>query len=163
MKVQFGQFYLDIDVNKTREFYKKMEYVSHGCSCSGCRNFEQAVDTLSNEIIYFFESIGIDMKKITEVYVNTVNSDGSLLYGGFYHLCGTILSGESAWIELPTSKSKSRIFHWDHLRTYPVSKNFYISFQKDCALVEDGFPMPVLQLEIEAVIPWVLEEPNIYI
>lgn len=54
MIFQFGQFEIDVDVNRTREFYKKMENVSKGCNCTGCRNFEKAVDFLPGNVIVFF-------------------------------------------------------------------------------------------------------------
>ncbi|MDE6642276.1 MAG: hypothetical protein K2K63_17335 [Acetatifactor sp.] len=131
MEFQLGQFHLDIDVQKTRSFYRKSANVSESCSCPGCRNYENAAGILPDEIKCFFNSIGVDIKKPAEVYVNSAHSDGSLLYGGFYHLCGT--------------------------------NGFYVSFQEDCSLVEADFPAPVLQMEIEATIPWVLQETNIYI
>ena len=46
---------------------------------------------------------------------------------------------------------------------YEISDDFRVSFQEECALVEKGFPRPVLQMEIEAAIPWVLEEENPYL
>lgn len=141
MVFQFGQFKVDIDVEKTQEFYKSMNLVSKGCQCSGCRNYEIAIDILPNEVKNFFDTIGIDMKKVTEVYVNVANPDNSLYYEGFYHLCGSLLQGESE---------------------YSLTKDFYISFQEDCVLMEDGFPTPALQLEISANIPWALNEDNTY-
>ncbi len=161
MEVQYDPYALDIDIQKTRSFYQKAESVSAGCGCPGCRNFEKAVQTLPDETKRFFDSLGIDAKKPAEVYVNTVNADGSVSYGGFYHVCGRLLGGESAWVTIKRSK-KARTAYWDTSKTYPVSKNFHVSFQEDCSLVEDGFPEPVLQMEIEAELPWVLEEPNDY-
>lgn len=152
MKIQFGQFSLDIDLDKTKDFYKNMGNVSDACSCLGCINYEKAVDTLPKEIISFFTSIGIDMKKITEVYAMTTNPDSTVLYGGFYHLCGAILQGEDAYVN----------GMWDYSKAYTISKDFYISFREKCDLVEEGFPKPVIQLEIVANIPWVLEETNVY-
>lgn len=139
MEVQYGLYVLDIDIQKTRSFYQKADPVTAGCSCSGCRNFEKSFKTLPDEIKRFFDALGIDGKKPAEVYTNTVNADGLVSYGGFYHLCGRLLRGESAWVA--------------------VSKDFHVSFVEDCDLVEDDFPEPVLQMEIEANIPWVLGEP----
>ncbi len=158
MKVRFGPYSLDIDIQKTRSFYQKANRLSDGCSCPGCRNFEKATEILPDEIKSFFASLGIDSKKPAEAYVNTVNDDGLVLYGGFYHLCGRLLSGESAWV---TEKRDEKVItYWETSKTYSVSKNFHVSFEEDCSLVEDGFPEPVLQMDIEANIPWVLEEPN---
>lgn len=162
MEFRFGPYALDIDIQKTRLFYQKANNVSVDCSCASCRNFEKAVEILPDEIKYFFDSLGINMKKPAEVYASMVNDDGLVSYGGFYHLCGRLLSGESAWVTIKSSK-KARTSYWDTSKTYSVSKDLHVSFQEDCALVEDGFPEPVLQMEIEANIPWVLEEPNPYI
>lgn len=162
MEVQFGPYALDIDVQKTSSFYKKMNNVSSGCSCPVCRNFEKAADILPDEIKRFFDSLGINIKKPAEVYANAVNADGLVSYGGFYHLCGRLLSGESAWVTAKSNK-KATSFYWDTSKTYAVSKNFNVSFTEDCSLAEDDFPKPVLQMEIDANIPWVLEEPNDFI
>lgn len=162
MIFQFGQFKLDIDVDKTREFYKEMEYVSEGCSCAGCRNFEKAVNVLPREVVEFFESLGIDMKKITEVYVYTTNPNGTVYYGGFFHLCGRLLEGNSAWEKESVEMENAGLFQWKRSNTYPLSKDFCISFKQGGNLVEKEFPEPVLTIDIEANIPWVLDEENTY-
>lgn len=162
MEFRFGIYALDVDVEKTRLFYQRADNVTVGCDCSNCRNYEKAVEVLSDEIKSFFDSLGIDIKKPAEVYANVVKDDGLVLYGGFYHLCGRLLSGESAWVAVE-SNEKTRSSYWDTSKTYSVSKDFHVSFQEDCFLVEDGFPKPVLQMEIEANIPWVLEEQNQFI
>ncbi len=158
MEVWYGPYVLDIDTQKTRSFYQKAALVSAGCSCPGCRNFEKAFGTLPDEIKSFLDALGIDGKKPAEVYTNSVNADGLVSYGGFYHLCGRLLHGESAWVAVKREK-KAIVSYWDTSKTYAVSKDFHVSFVEDCSLVEDGFPEPVLQMEIEANIPWVLEEP----
>jgi len=159
MKFQFGAYVLDIDVEQNRRFYKAARNLTVGCSCSHCRNFEKAADTLPGDIKGFFDSLGIDIKKPAEVYANVTNSDGTVSYGGFYHLCGKLLSGESAWITA-SNDGKATVSYWDSSMSYAVSDNFCVSFQQDCSLLEKGFPTPVIQMEIEANIPWVLDEPN---
>lgn len=72
------------------------------------------------------------MKKVTEVYGEKGREDGTLLYGGFYHLCGTVLEGESAW-----NVKDSDISHWEKARTFFVTDKFEISFQKECYLLEE--------------------------
>lgn len=161
MEFQFGPYTLDIDIQKTRSFYQKASALTAGCDCPGCRNFEKAAQSLPDEINRFFNALGIDGKKPAEVYVNMVKGTGLVEYGGFYHLCGRVLSGESAWVTVECNK-KARTAVWDPSKTYAVSNNFHVSFREDCALVEDGFPEPVLQMELEAYLPWVLEEPNPY-
>lgn len=161
MIFQFGKFRVDIDVERTREFYKKLENLSEGCNCTDCRNYEKAMEYVPDKVVHFFDAIGINIKKPAEVYTNITNPDNTVFYGGFYHLCGELLAGDSAWVgESSKEEQDLTVSHWEQANTYPVTRDFYVSFQKECALVEEGFPAPVLQLEIAANIPWVLEEEN---
>ena len=157
MIFEFGQYKLNIDVDKTRLFYERSRLVTAGCTCSGCHNYEQAVKNISSEVVEFFNDLGVDMRKVCEVYVNCRNSDDTLLYGGFYHLCGTLLTGKTAWV--PTSASTS---HWQESQAFQIAPSFLVSFQTECDLLENEFPMPSLQMEISANIPWVLSKQNPY-
>ena len=69
MIFQFGEYKIDVDVEKTRQFYDRAKTVSEGCQCDGCLNFERAVDKLPQNIRDFFSALGVDMKKICECYV----------------------------------------------------------------------------------------------
>lgn len=126
MIFELGQYRVDIDVNKTKSFYETARLVSEGCSCSGCRNFEKAITALPSEVTGFFANWGVDMRKVCEVYVNCSNSDGTLLYGGFYHLCGSLLAGKSAWV--PNSPSS---FHWEEEQAIAVADYFCVTFKKN--------------------------------
>lgn len=95
---------------------------------------------------------------IPSIHVNHVNDDGTLFYGGFYHLCGTLSEGRSAWKSL-----SDKTAYWDAETAFSVSSNFHVSFHKDIVLLEKGFPLPVIQLDFTADIPWVLEKKNTYI
>ena len=123
MIFQFGEYKIDVDVEKTRQFYDRAKTVSEGCQCDGCLNFERAVDKLPQNIRDFFSALGVDMKKICECYVYCAKDENTLYYGGFCHICGTLLSGKSAW--KPTSDSTAC---WDEKATYPLSPNFGVSF-----------------------------------
>ena len=155
---QFGEYKIDVDVEKTRQFYDRAKTVSEGCQCDGCLNFERAVDKLPQNIRDFFSALGVDMKKICECYVYCAKDENTLYYGGFCHICGTLLSGKSAW--KPTSDSTAC---WDEKATYPLSPNFGISFSNRIDMPEPDFPLPVIQLDFDADIPWVLEKRNSYI
>ena len=103
MIFQFGEYKIDVDVEKTRQFYDRAKTVSEGCQCDGCLNFGRAVDKLPQNIRDFFSALGVDMKKICECYVYCAKDENTLYYGGFCHICGTLPSGKSAW--KPTSDS----------------------------------------------------------
>lgn len=161
MRLQFGQFEIDVDIDRTREFYKNAGFFN--CDCQGCRNYAKAVNSLPEEVLQFFDSLGVDMKKAAEVWAIVANPDGSVLYNNFYHLCGKLLGGESAWVQTPVEKPDMEMYHWDNTKTFSVSNGFNVSFHTDAVCVEDDFPEPILQMEISANIPWVLDEENSYV
>ena len=101
----FGNYTVEIDVEKTRRTYQRLPLITQRCSCDGCRNFEKAVDGLPEAVRTFFDDLGIDLKRIVECYVNCKNDDGTLLYGGFCHVCGKLLEGKSAWVSVSETHS----------------------------------------------------------
>ena len=158
MIIQTPKFTIDIDTEKTKAYYNTAALISEGCDCSGCRNYEKAMDTISDEVKSFFAQLGVDMKKASEVYVNCPNADGTTLYGGWYHVCGKMISGESAW-----SPAESEFMRWDEEKMYLIVDNFGVSASDSCLMLDNDFPRPVVQIEIHADIPWVLEEKNDYL
>ena len=142
MVFQFGQYEVDIDVQRTKEFYSQAESVGETCPCDGCKNFECAVDALPKSVLTFF-------------YCK--NEDGSLLYGGFYHACGVARKGDSAWV-----KVNENLAYWENTLTFSISPNFHVSVRDKADLLEEGFPMRVIQLDILANIPWMLDTENTY-
>jgi hypothetical protein len=150
MLFSFGTYQIDLDIEKTNEFYVAARPLSEHCRCDGCSNYEKAVDFLSQTIINFFQSIGVDVKKPCEVYVNCTNKDGTLNYGGFYHLCGKIITDKSAWAP---SGCRDLI---------SLEDNLNISFNDDCSLLEKDFPRPAILLDFYTYVPWVLDKRNPY-
>ena len=53
--------------------------------------------------------------------------------------------------------------YWDEKAIYPLSPNFGVSFSDRIDMPEPDFPLPVIQLDFDADIPWVLENKNSYI
>ncbi len=157
MLTTFGKYTIDIEIGETRSFYAKAAAVSETCSCDGCQNFEKAVDVLPDTIKIFFADLGIDMRKVCECYVLGANKDGTLLYGGFYHICGTLLKDSGAPQE--TGKNSA---HVDNSPDFDITPDFSISFSEEADLPEPDFPAPVIQLEFSANIPWVLDKDNPY-
>ncbi len=153
----FGNYTVDIDIKKTRQIYKRLPLITQGCDCDGCKNFENAVDVLPKAVHTFFDTLGVDLKKIVECYVNCKNDDGTLLYGGFCHVCGTLIQGKSAWVNISETHS-----YYNYDLAYRLNDNFCISFQEECLMVEEQFEAPLLQIEFEANIPWVLDKENTY-
>ncbi|MCZ2258441.1 hypothetical protein [Sporosarcina sp. G11-34] len=70
------------------------------------------------------------------------------MYIGNYHLVGRVLTGELCTMS-----------NWNDTNTVQI-KNFTFGFSKELELVPNGFQNPVLQLDFEAHIPWVLDETS---
>ena len=150
MIFEFGHQKVDIDVEKTRQFYASAGGMD--CNCVNCTNFVKAVDILPESFKSVFSQLGIDMKKTPECYLNTMNQDGTLCYGGLYHVCGSIIDG---------AVSAEEINHHG-FPYFSVSPDLKICFINEIALLEAGFPEPVVQLEFVANIPCVLESIKSY-
>lgn len=152
MIFEFGSYRLDIDVEKTRAFYNRAAKVTDGCRCPGCRNYEAWSDSLLEEPKGVMEKMGVRLEKPAEAFVNGVNADGSVFYGGFYHLCGRILEGRrSSW------NASTGCYEVSELHYAELGKGYRAAFTEDVHLPEDGFPEPVIQMEILADLPWLLE------
>ena len=159
MRLEFGQFVIDADPERTRAYYETDPGIT--CTCSGCRNYARAAEAFPEGLRDFFRTLGIDSKKPAEVYVNCTQKDGTLFYAGFYHLCGKLVQGQGGWHTV-VSDDTGKTSAWDRESCYPVADGFLIAFTEDAALVAPDFPRPVLQLEIDASLPWLLEEENDY-
>ena len=158
MIFRFGNYTLDVDVDRTRAFYSRddVKTTSEQCICAGCQNFDKAILKTPAAVTDFLESLGIDPRKPAEVFdvMGGLDENGQVLYNGFYHICATRLEGEDAWVR--TSESS---MHLDGDRMYAVDDSFKVSFEERVLLLHKDFPTPVLQLEIVARLPWVLPEP----
>lgn len=71
---------------------------------------------------------------------------GLRLYIGSYHIVGKLVEGEYC-----------KDSEWNDTNTAKV-ENFTFAFNKELMFVHDELWRPVLQLDFEARIPWVLNE-----
>jgi len=143
---------IEFDKEATRAAYAKLPN-DIGCTCHTCRNFLKVAPTLPNAVFRFFGELGIDLLKPPEVYENYYK-DGQVFYGGFYHIVGNYLSGDDVW--QPVAQDPS---HQVVTEMYHVADDFDIGFTHNVAVVPEGFPEPVLQMEVSFTLPWVLDEP----
>lgn len=144
MIFNFSQYQINVDIERTREFYAKPQ-LTKPCTCDGCENFQKAADNLPEEITSFFRNLGIDITKPAEVYIYHAAADSSAIhYGGWYHACGEMHLHE-----------ESQTFH-------KITDTFSVLFHDSCYVIGDDFPRPAIQLEIDAYIPWVLDRENHY-
>lgn len=155
MIIDLGIYQLDIDAERTAAFYSSADGI--GCDCDGCQNYAQAVSFLPEPVLRFLQQFGIDPAKPAEVYIHYAPSRDTAFYGGFYHVCGRILKGTNPWIQ--TGKKS---FSLDERYRVHLSENCSVFITDEIQLLEDGFPAPVVQIEIEFILPWVLQIPNTY-
>ena len=71
-----------------------------------------------------------------------------LYYQGFYHICGTIVDGGE-------EKCHEK-YRWQQTAEYEIFPAFKVFFTTRSALIEGTFPKPVLQLEVDMEVPWVM-------
>ena len=157
MIFRFSDYVLDIDVDRTRDFYARedVETTSEKCTCQGCQNYDKAILAASDTVVDFLRSLGIDPRKPAEAFdvMGILGEDGKVWYNGFYHLCGVRLQGEDAWVE--TAKDMK---HLDGDRMYAVDGDFKVSFEEAVCLLHEAFPAPVLQMEFDAHLPVALAD-----
>ena len=159
MIFRFGDYTLDIDVERTRAFYAREDVKTTGeqCVCQGCQNYDKAILAASDTVADFLRSLGIDPRKPAEVFDvmgGQLDENGQVLYNGFYHICATRLEGEDAWVH-----TSANSMHLDEDRMYAVGDSFKVSFEEQVLLLHKEFPAPVLQMEIDTHLPWVLPTP----
>jgi hypothetical protein len=114
------------------------------CGCAPCRNWAATRERLfPREFRELLERLGVPFDRECEVYHNCRLEAGLHSYGGWYHLVGRVLSGE---------RESS-----PHVRFGPLS----VYFHSSPALVPEAFAgQPVVQLEIDAEVPWLSEVPE---
>ena len=152
----FDDYKLDIDVNRTRRFYETVD--SHpGCDCAGCRNFCKAYPLIHDAVQGFFRQLGVDIGKPAEMTAYVSRDGNTTLYSGFYHICGSIVKSPKLYTQIDETH-----FQLDHNATIELIPNHFVYFTDNCALIEEGFPTPIIQLELQTHVPWVLDEPNPY-
>ena len=152
MIFRFGNYTLDVDVERTRAFYARgdVKTTSQQCTCAGCQNYDKAILKMPAAVTDFLESLGLDPRKPAEAFdvMGGLAEDGKVLYNGFYHLCGVRLQGEDAWV-----KTAKDMKHLDGDRMYAVDGDFKVSFEEEVCLLHEAFPTPVLQMEFDARLP----------
>ncbi len=142
-QIRLGDWLLEVDIEATRRAYLGARPIDL-CGCQGCHNYSALASAFSGDLLAFFQWFGMDPAKEAEVFVYCQDRAGLHFYGGFYHLVARIR-------EQP-----------DPLSFFSVTEQFWVSFTQKTSLVPNDFPQPVLQMEIQAALPWVLKQPSLY-
>ncbi|SIT88444.1 hypothetical protein [Edaphobacillus lindanitolerans] len=126
-----GKWTIGLEPPKAREPYPP-------CGCRSCLNFREAVMDLNDVERDLFRQLGINPALPDLLSDFPADRDSERLYLGHYALGGRLLSGPLTAPE-----------NWQEENTALIGR-FRIGFSGG----QD------LQLEFEAVLPWVLEEPQ---
>ena len=160
MRLDFKNFSVEIDAEATRQAYEGLRRADEKCSCAGCQNFPLAIgEALGEEGRRLFESMGVDPAKAMEAYVNLACDEGTIFYGAWYHLFGRI---ERRAETVPDVTAPE----WGRDVERDVGDNASILFSdKRFDTREDPFRVDanVVQMDLYADVPWVLDKPNPYL
>lgn len=149
----FGDYVIDVDVDKTREIYKGFASVTERCRCDACENYQKAIERVPVQVKNFFECLGVDLGKITESVMCHQNRDGSWHYGCTCHVCGKVIKGKNLTVvqdgQLVTMRSRD---------AYEAAENVLVWFGDECTRVEKAFDAPVMQIDFGIDLPWALNQ-----
>ena len=156
MRFERGVYELDADPERTQQFYQQNGGIS--CDCDGCQNFAAAISQLPEHVRAFLNQFGIDPAKPAELSAIYAPSEDTVFYDSFYHICGSVLKGTEAYVQVAEKQ-----FQLDPQYLIELDGDNAVYFTPDVHLLDEHFPRPVFQLNIFFVLPWVLPKPNSYI
>lgn len=150
MIFDFGTFSIDVDAEQTRKYYTESDRtLTEGCDCILCRNFLAAYDSVNADVRQFFDDLGVDICKAPDMTTMHGDKERNILhYQGICHICGSIVDGGV--------EKRHENWQWEQTPEHEVMPALKVFFTTHCALVEKSFPRPVLQLEVDMEVPWVM-------
>lgn len=158
MILTFGNFKLDVNIDKTREYYETIaELITKGCDCDGCANYERATEVFPNPVKKLFDDLGIDPKKAADVFVCCAKDNGAKAsYMGCYVFGGKIISGEGiiTYEKVDENTSVGRV-HEENF--FKVDEGYSVGFEPN------GKVRNSLLMTVHFIVPWVLDKPNEYL
>lgn len=143
-RLEFEEWIIDVDTDSTQKYYNDISELTE-CQCIFCESYRVACKEFMSNVNDFFKSLGINPEREGEFAEFTLDSDNHL-YLGFYHIVGKIIKGPTNVIE-----------NWDNVKLIEID-NFKFAFSNQVNLVPRDFPSPVIQLEFQVILPWLLNE-----
>lgn len=150
---QFGEGRIAFDKSATQALYASLDPADTGCRCAACQNYARAAAVFPPEAAALFASLGIDGAKPAEIYA-CGNRDGRVHYRGFYHLVGTLPSGGDVW-----RPAASDPFDQTGAGLWTIADGFRVGFTQAPDLPLSRRSGPLLQIDIDFLVPWVLDVP----
>ncbi|PQA53794.1 hypothetical protein [Siphonobacter curvatus] len=147
MTIEFREWAFEVDKQTTEKAYKAIKGSAvQECGCTYCQNFLLQRETIYPlEVISFFESVGIDYHKESDVSEYGELDNGLRIYMSCFHFAGKIIRGESSAFALPMGGYQ--------LNLTPLDERVKIGFWKS----SDGkSEASLVEVELEVLLPWVL-------
>ena len=151
--IRFARWELSCYPASTRKAYAAITKGGpEKCGCEPCLNFAAARGQIYEpNVLTLFEKLGISCDREVETYHMTRLESGRHLYGGWFHLVGSIVSGDDAVKQIAEKTWQPNLEE--------TSEFFSLGFTSRLALVREPFVgLPLIQLEFAAKVPWVLAE-----
>lgn len=150
-RVCFGRWELEVDPEATRKAYANVpKGAPEKCPCEPCKNFIAARERVyPAEVLVLFDKLGILFSREAEVYHMARLQSGKHLYGGWFHLVGSILSGAGA-----AKQVAENVWRPDLEK---VTEYFRIGFSSRTQLLRKPFEeKTIVQVEFTVNVPWVI-------
>jgi hypothetical protein len=159
--ITFARWEIECDAPVTRDLLSRLQSgAPEKCGCTPCLNFAAAREQVYPvDVIRLFDSLGIALDREAEVYHTHRVAPGRHHYGGWFHFVGRIVSGSDAARQIGTTQA-GPVWGFDLEK---VGVDFELGFTHRIGLLEKPFEgQPVVQLEFQATVPWLLpeEEPG---
>lgn len=146
-RLKIGSWIIEVDISKTKAFYEKQPLITEEWDSDFDQNYVLACEKFPKEVKDFFHSLGVDPRKQGEVSEYKENKDGTHIYGGFYFIVGSIISGPDFWVCTEEGLTPN----------FEKVNGMQIAFTNELALTPDvELPEPAIQLEFQLNVPWLL-------
>ena len=134
-QIQIAEWTLLIDIPKTKSVY---ETVKHRSDMIEWLNYMEVCSFKDGQVLAFFEQLGVDILKPSQLSYYPVEEGTMMMYTGSYHLCGEIITGE--------------IDGWDLM----IGEHCF-SLTKEHESIPQEMLGNIIEISFEVVLPWILD------
>jgi hypothetical protein len=160
----FGPWTLRAYVEATRRCYSQIEKSGcDACGCANCKNFALVRDrAYPSEVLAIFNSLGIDIKKESEVHYYGRTPAGLHTYRGWFYLVGIVEHGPESWQKLPNNRWERRFHPFRPSFEAGLGKKAEFGFSGwETVLLSAGFADgPCVEIDFYANLPWLSDAPE---
>lgn len=136
MIIKINNSAIDVDVEKTREYYQ----LNSLCDCSCCRNFYMQAKKCFGKLDSFLSEFGISIERPDEI-LSTETDDAVMYLSVSYSVCGKLSDSDMQTVEIRDGGTDLKV----------VLGDSYVPNEQ----TGDCFIVSVYNISL----PWVLDEP----